>query len=129
MFIVCVNGVNIGKVYPLDQVELVVIGRSDGCDIRFLDMKISRNHCQIRKKLDGYFIKDLGSTNKTILNGEVIEDERKLEVGDLIDLGDVTLLVTKQRHVAIKDVELYRKMRVSRTMKIDLPQDEIGGNK
>lgn len=51
---------------------------------------VSRNHADIVKKQDGYYIVDKGSLNRTFVNGKKLADEeyRKLEDGCLIQLAD-----------------------------------------
>ena len=53
-----------------DHETLLTIGRTKDCEIVLKENKSSRKHCQIRKTEDGYFIKDLDSSNGTILNKE-----------------------------------------------------------
>jgi hypothetical protein len=51
---------------------------------------ISRNHADIVRKMDGYYLKDEGSLNHTFLNGTKIEKDkpRKLKSGCLIQLAN-----------------------------------------
>jgi pSer/pThr/pTyr-binding forkhead associated (FHA) protein len=51
------------------------------------DSNISRYHAVIEARIDGYWLSDLGSSNGTVLNGSPVLYERKLQHGDLIDLG------------------------------------------
>lgn len=52
--------------------------------------KVSRSHADIIKNGDRYFIKDLGSKNKTYLNNRMIMPEQETEIvdGDIIRLAD-----------------------------------------
>lgn len=51
---------------------------------------VSRNHADIVRKPDGYYIVDKGSLNHTFINGKRIEPQvyEKLKNGDLIQLAD-----------------------------------------
>jgi hypothetical protein len=47
-----------------------VIGRGERCDWILEEQGASRRHLEIDKSIDGYVVKDLGSSNGTMLNGE-----------------------------------------------------------
>ncbi len=51
---------------------------------------MSRNHADIVRKQDGFYIIDKGSLNHTFVNGKKLaaEEYRKLEDGCLIQLAD-----------------------------------------
>jgi serine/threonine protein kinase len=72
-----------------------VIGRAPECDFRIAaDRKVSRRHCVI---VDGT-VRDLGSRNGTIVNGQSC-DTAELHDGDELLIGDTTVLVTRFPHV------------------------------
>lgn len=57
------------------------IGRSRGSDIRVNDPAVSRDHCILLRRQEGWMITDVGSTQGTYVNGEKIVSngrERKL---------------------------------------------------
>lgn len=118
MFIIIIKGTNVGTVYALSKSDLTIIGRGEECDIRILDLMISRRHCQIEWKQGSFYIKDLKSTNKTFLNKKLIEGEEKLEPGDSIYIGSTILLFTDKEEVPIKSVKEYQIMRMSKTRPI-----------
>lgn len=68
-----------GKLLPLGNgvstfeltTDLVTIGRVQDCDITIVDKRLSSKHCQIEKRDDGIFLKDL-STNGTFVNNAKI---------------------------------------------------------
>jgi len=66
--------------FPLSPRPLVV-GRDDGADIRVNEPLVSKAHARIEPRGDGYVVFDLGSTNLTRVNGEVVY-ERELKHGD-----------------------------------------------
>lgn len=71
--------------------EPVVIGRSPECRIPLEDELISREHARIHMQEGGRFlIKDLGSRNKTYVNGQAIS-EILLVSGDVVRVGDHVL--------------------------------------
>lgn len=75
--------------YPVEAGRLV-IGRSRECDIRLADPNVSRQHAEVRREGDGYFVVDLDSTNGTEVNGRRARRAR-LEDGDTILLGSTEL--------------------------------------
>ncbi|MFP4394526.1 MAG: FHA domain-containing protein [Anaerolineales bacterium] len=64
------------------------IGRSLSNEIAIDDTRISRHHVQIKRLPDGAVIEDLGSTNKTWVNDELLTSARFLQSGDIIQLAD-----------------------------------------
>ncbi|HAF14979.1 MAG TPA: hypothetical protein DHU55_17675 [Blastocatellia bacterium] len=77
---------------PLERDE-VTIGRALEADVRLNDSRASRLHARISSERDAetnetsYRIADLGSTNGTLVNGELIT-EAFLSDGDKIVIGD-----------------------------------------
>jgi diguanylate cyclase (GGDEF)-like protein len=77
---------------PLERDE-VTIGRALEADVRLNDSRASRLHARITSEPDPeandtyYRITDLGSTNGTLVNGELITEEL-LHDGDKILIGD-----------------------------------------
>ena len=85
-----------------------LIGREEGCEIRILDDRISRKHCLIKFSEEGVRLTDLGSTNGTYRNEQLIEDEIILSTKDKIDLGHAVTYRVRlcQRSEKISSVRL-----------------------
>jgi len=66
----------------------VVLGRRETADVFVPDSCVSRQHCQLELASDGVVIRDLQSTNGTIVNGNVLTSEHPLRVGDSLMLGN-----------------------------------------
>jgi hypothetical protein len=77
-----------GRSFNLNK-ELVVIGRSEDCDVVLSDTSISRNHARLELHGGAYTIYDLGSTNGTRVNGDKITS-KLLAAGDVVMLGTTT---------------------------------------
>lgn len=68
-----------------------VIGRSKNCALRIASPEVSRRHCLVRLATDGAFVRDLGSSNGTFLDGRRIaagedvplEDESRITIGGI----------------------------------------------
>lgn len=63
-------------------------GRSRSCQLVLKDPSVSRSHALIRKQGDEVLLRDLSSSNGTFVNGEQVEGERVLRVGDRVTLGE-----------------------------------------
>lgn len=63
------------------------IGRSRGSDIVVNDPSVSRNHCVLLRRAEGWFISDTGSKGGTFVNGELIEERTKILIDDVIQVG------------------------------------------
>lgn len=77
-----------GTRHVLDT-ERVTIGRQSGCSIVIRDTNVSREHVVLRRRPNGWTLRDLGSTNGTKLNGVRIDGEQMLANGDVIMLGSI----------------------------------------
>ncbi len=73
-------------VYPLEE-DMVSIGRDMSNSIVIVEPEMSRNHLRLIRKDDTYSAEDLGSTNGTFINGEVLDKARKLQPGDVLQVG------------------------------------------
>jgi len=71
--------------FPL-AAEVLTVGRDELADIRVDEPLVSRNHARLEKRGAGYVVLDLGSTNMTRVNGEVVS-ERALQDGDEVRFG------------------------------------------
>lgn len=71
----------------------VSLGRTPDNDVSFPDdSNVSRNHAEIVARPDGFYLRDLGSSNGTAINGIPISVETKLQNGDYIILGNSATL-------------------------------------
>lgn len=50
------------------------VGRDAGCGLRIADDGISRQHAEVYRGEGGWRVRDLGSTNGSVLNGSTIDD-------------------------------------------------------
>lgn len=70
----------------------LVIGRSNTADIKISDELLSRKHTEVRFANGDFELRDLDSTNLTIVNEKDIATHQ-LKTGDLILLGDTEIRV------------------------------------
>ncbi len=70
-----------------------VIGRSKKCDVYIKDPFMSKENTLIYHQDGKFYIKDLGSTNGTFVNGkQLLEKPAKLKDSDKITIGEVKFL-------------------------------------
>jgi hypothetical protein len=71
------------------DVGLIVIGRSSSCEVTLArDDQISRRHVEVQARDGKLFIRDLGSTYGTRLNGTAVGDEHvQVRPGDVVSVG------------------------------------------
>jgi hypothetical protein len=67
--------------------DTFTIGRHSGCDLTFVDGRLSREHVRLERDGGRFNITDLGSSNGTKLNGEELFDSGAISDGDRLDLG------------------------------------------
>jgi hypothetical protein len=79
-----------GRAHPITA-RSVTFGRSRECDLRIADGNASRRHAEVVQEGATYFVRDLGSTNGTDVNGERITRE-KLSDGDRITIGSTDIV-------------------------------------
>jgi len=74
--------------------EKFVIGRdAKSCELAIDDRLLSRQHLRLSFRNGSLLVCDLGSTNKTYLNGVVINAERQLQPKDVILAGKTRIIV------------------------------------
>ena len=63
------------------------IGRSKSSDVVVTDLAVSRNHCVLLRRSEGWFITDTGSTGGTFVNGVPVEGRAQVLINDVITIG------------------------------------------
>jgi FHA domain len=66
----------------------VVLGRGDTAEVRLEDPFASSRHARIYEQGKILVVEDLGSTNGTYLNEELLDGPRPLHPGDRLRIGD-----------------------------------------
>jgi EmrB/QacA subfamily drug resistance transporter len=89
-----IGGPHTGKMFALR--DGAVLGREAPADVVLADtsQEISRRHARISVHEGQAMIEDLGSTNGTYLNGELLKGKSVLRAGDRIQLGSSALEYT-----------------------------------
>lgn len=82
-------GKEIGDAFLLCKTD-VLIGRRESCDIVLPFPNVSAHHCRLRFRDGHWYVEDLGSRNRTRVNGAKVEGTARIDDGD-------TLFVAKHR--------------------------------
>ena len=87
-----IGGKNDGKLIEF-RTSKFLVGREQDCHLRPNSDLVSRHHCVF--SLDDYALRlrDLGSTNGTLVNGRRIRGETVLTPGDVVKIGKLNLEV------------------------------------
>jgi len=84
------SGVDAGQVFEINS-DSAKLGRDPTCQIQLNDVGISREHAEIYRVGEMYFIRDLGSRNGIMVNEMNIEDEL-LRDGDILRIASFVLV-------------------------------------
>jgi pSer/pThr/pTyr-binding forkhead associated (FHA) protein len=116
--LVCLTGKEKGIAYFLVG-KRVVLGRSDKADIRILDIKSSREHCEVIKVGKDFVLTDLGSQNGVIVNDLKVK-QHVLNEGDKVIIGKT---VYKFNKIEIKE-KVNKALKIAEENNTEEYQDE-----
>lgn len=74
----------------------IVVGRSPGADIVLPGAYVSGKHARFAPKGPALVCEDLNSTNGTLANGRELVGPTILHDGDVVQIGDTVMRVTRQ---------------------------------
>ena len=80
----------------VDILGPIVVGRSPGADIVLSGAYVSGRHARFTPQGPALVVEDLGSTNGTMANGRALVGPTVLHDGDLVQVGDTVIRVTRQ---------------------------------
>ncbi len=87
----------------------LTIGREQGVGLVISHPLVSRQHCTLTRR-DGFlWVKDMGSSNGTYVNGQRVA-EGKLEPGDRLTIGPLTFVALYQAAEAVSSRQLARRL-------------------
>jgi len=89
-YLIVLQGSNVGEMHRLEAGESV-LGRGTAATIRLGDDGVSRRHARVIVENGAIRIEDLGSSNGTLVNGQLVQTVA-LRDGDKIQLGSTTIL-------------------------------------
>ncbi len=71
------------------------IGRSKGSDICVNDPTVSRDHCVLLRRQEGWLVSDIGSKGGTFLNGKRVRGRKQVLIDDEITVGSTTFVLKR----------------------------------
>ena len=86
--LIVASGKSVGREIPVAGPKFL-IGRADDCQLRPHSEEVSRHHCEIQVEQGRVLIRDLESRNGTLVNGQRVEGQRELKMGDLLQIGSL----------------------------------------
>jgi pSer/pThr/pTyr-binding forkhead associated (FHA) protein len=95
------------------------VGRHDACTIRIKSSQVSRRHCEISQKNGKLVVRDLNSSNGTIVNGKRIKEVSILQDGDELTIGGVVLRIVKVDGAGATAVSSPGTIKASDTAELD----------
>ena len=81
------TGKSAGKSFYFKS-RVIRVGRQPDNDLVLYDTGVSRHHCEIYAADNGYAVRDLGSSNGTFVNSQLVGDSA-VNDGDLIQVGPI----------------------------------------
>lgn len=102
----------VGESYRRLEAGHTIVGRSGAAHVRLSSSRVSRRHACFTHSEDALEVRDLGSRNGVLVNGEPIEDPRGLSGGDRVTIGPYTLEVwsgrSSRRHEHMATLEHHQ---------------------
>ncbi len=92
MRLVASTGPAQGSIFDVGE-EGATLGRLPENSICLTDGRLSRHHASVEFRDGGYWLKDLGSQNGTLVNDHALTEPHLLQAGDTIELGTTRLTV------------------------------------
>lgn len=94
------------SIVKLDKMKLT-IGRSSRNDICISDPFASRLHAEIRRENDQVMLVDNGSANGTFVNGQRVTGSLRLNVGDIVRIGETEIEYTSGEQDMLSGATVY----------------------
>jgi hypothetical protein len=107
LYLIVAKGKQSGTPIRIDS-ELFMMGSSNMCQLRSRMPGIGPEHCVVTNRDRKVFLRDLGSGETTVVNGEVLpsDTEWPLHAGDRIEVGPLEFMVQfSEVAMSQKDVE------------------------
>ncbi|MEW4529275.1 MAG: sigma 54-interacting transcriptional regulator [Maioricimonas sp. JB045] len=85
------------SVIPLDPEQRYTVGRASSNRVVIPDAKCSRQHCELFHQQGQWLVRDLESRNGVTVDGRKIENDWSLRPGEVIAVGNCTLVFSHER--------------------------------
>ena len=119
-----IDGQSQGREYHFES--RCKLGRVEENDVILVDPGISRVHAQVHGMRGVYLVEDLGPSNGTRLNGELIEGPEVLRDGDYVGIGQATVQFSNLDMT--RSGEETARIRLTEKQKARLDKGSVGGS-
>lgn len=99
------------------------VGRRSSCDLSLDSKMVSQRHAEIFLREDSLWLRDLGSTNGTFVNGERVSVDHHLHDGDILHFADLEFRLVR---TGTEDAVLPSLTKTMSLQDLDLPGGGIG---
>jgi len=124
-YMIVVEGPRTGARFPLVD-GANILGRAPGNAVRLEDQSVSRQHSEVTKGESGWMVKDLGSKNGTVVNGNPIQGSVVIGHKDVVKTGIYQLRLITQPTSLEEEMTLPAELAVSdRTVFVAAPADGL----
>lgn len=89
-------GLDAGGAVPVPTTRPLVVGRAPHADLTLTSLSASWMHLTIQREGEGVRIKDAGSTNGTLVNGEAVDEEGVLVEDDAVVIAGGAAITVRQ---------------------------------
>ncbi|WZO97383.1 FHA domain-containing protein [Isosphaeraceae bacterium EP7] len=79
---------------------VTTVGRQEDCQLRINSSQVSRRHCELYESKGKLMVKDLGSSNGTLVNGQKVEKPVALKNGDTLTVGPIKFRIDQISELA-----------------------------
>ena len=97
-YLLCIDGDRSWRV-PVPPGTELVVGRGTDVGVKLGDAMVSRHHARCTATPDGVRLTDLDSRHGTLVNGERLVGARLLRSGDVITVGQATLVLHRANRI------------------------------
>jgi pSer/pThr/pTyr-binding forkhead associated (FHA) protein len=101
--LVCSTSTGKSKIIPL-KMQKLIIGRSNEATLKLMHPSISRKHCVIEKQKEGYFVRNISTTNPLYVNDKNVSEQR-LYTGDRLRIGTFSITFISDQVSDVRPVE------------------------
>jgi signal transduction histidine kinase len=104
--LICIGGPDLGASFHLGS-GINVIGRGPVA-VRLTGSEVSRQHARVTFESDSFVIEDLGSRNRTTVNGTPVTARTPIAYGDRIQIGSTILVLAHHDELEMRVQQLLR---------------------
>lgn len=98
--LVCTTSAGKSRIIPL-KLKKLIIGRSNEATLKLMHPSISRKHCVIEKRENGFYARNISTTNPLYLNERNITEQR-LFSGDKLQMGTFSITFISDEKAATR---------------------------